>query len=80
MKDFLKSLWDQGYEDQHGRDRHEHQWWMIIVALVFAVVVLFVAIAKFSWVIAGAIGAAGWEYKDQILEFLTKKKEERSDG
>ena len=79
MKDFLKSLWNQGYTDHNGRDRHEHQWWMIIVALSFASLVLIVAIAKFSWVIAGAIGAAGWEYKDQILEFLTKQKEDRSD-
>ena len=80
MKDFIKSLWDQGYEDHHGRNIRDHQWWMISVALVFAFLVLGVAVVKFSWVIAGAIGAAGWEYKDQILEFLTKKKEERSDG
>ena len=80
MKDFIKSLWDQKYEDNYGRDRHTHQWWMIIVAVVFAFNVFAIAIAKFSWVIAGAIGAAGWEYKEQILEFLTKKKEDRSDG
>ena len=79
MKDFLKSLWDQGYKDQHGRDRHEHQWWMIIVALFFVFLVFFVAIAKFSWVIGGAIGAAGWEYKQQILEFFSKEKQDRSD-
>ena len=79
MKDFLKSLWDQGYEDQYGRRFRPHQWWMIIVALSFAFLVLGVAIVKFSWVIAGAIGAAGWEYKDQILEFISKEKEDRSD-
>ena len=80
MKDFLKSLWDQGYEDSYGRKKRDHQWWMIIVALFFVFLVFSVAVAKFSWVIGGAIGAAGWEYKDQILEFLTKEKEDRSDG
>ena len=80
MKDFIKSLWDQGYEDHHGRNVRDHQWWMILATLFFAGVVLVVAIVKFSWVIGGAIRAAGWEYKDQILEFLTKKKEDRSDG
>ena len=52
---------------------------MIIVALTFAFLVLAVAVVKFSWVIAGAIGAAGWEYKDQILEFISKEKQDRSD-
>ena len=80
MKEFIKSLWNQGYEDQHGRRIHPHQWWMVMVTLVCAFLVLGVAVVKFSWVIAGAIGAAGWEYKDQILEFLTKQKEDRTDG
>ena len=79
MKDFLKTLWDQKYEDNWGNEEHANQWWMISVALAFAFLVLIVAIAKFSWVIAGAIGAAGWEYKDQILEFVTKEKKDRSD-
>ena len=50
-----------------------------MVTLAFAFLVLGVAILKFSWVIAGAIGAAGWEYKDQILEFISKEKQDRSD-
>ena len=80
MKDFLKLLWNQEHHDRWGNDTYAHQWWMILVALVFAFLVLGVAIANFAWVIGGAIGAAGWEYKDQILEFLTKQKEDRSDG
>ena len=80
MKDFLKSLWDQRYTDNWGKEKHEHQWWMIIVALALAFLVLGVAVVKFSWVIGGAIGAAGWEYKDQILEFISKQKDDRSDG
>ena len=79
MRDFLKLLWNQKYQNHYGREIHPHQWWMIMVALAFAFLVLGVAILKFSWVIGGAIGAAGWEYKDQILEFISKEKQDRSD-
>ena len=69
--EFLKSLWNAKHLNDFNKERHTHQWWMIIIGLITLFHIVAMLLVNAGWLVAGFVGAAAWHYRDEILVMVT---------